>query len=87
MEFASIQYLCQSKSFPSPNGSKPNNMQRQEVLAIKEAVSDFIAWTNAWQEKIGYPWWLPDMKHPGVNSPKINPDYEWLHRQTWIHEE
>lgn len=23
--------------------------------------------------------------HPGVMSPTANPDYEWLHRQTWVH--
>lgn len=58
-----------------------------EVLAIKEAVADFIAWTLKEQARTDYRWGAPFTRHPGVNSPKLNPDYEWLHRQTWIHED
>lgn len=72
-------------------------MNRREIEAIKEAVADFIQWTHAKQRAWkGLPKKHPAtpdcfsdfdcFQHPGAESPRINPDYEWLHRQTWIHE-
>jgi hypothetical protein len=57
-------------------------LDAHEREAIKEAVWDFVEWTCAQQRK-SMRWSHESFRHPGVESPKINPDYEWLFRRTW----